>query len=238
MDTPKAPDWIRGYKRSQKSSEYWPLNWDPNMLDRIVVTSEIKAVFDQLWLQEAGDDSDFAQTLLEEVLSIRHRWEETPKVTAKQAESASVEVGDQTKALADRIERDDEVLRAHHANRQTVGTLFPELFANGENSAALASVDITDVLKRYAASVRKKVQFYGEAPLPERPTNRTAYRTFVVRRLVETFRRYGKRVSHSRIALLANFIVDDPAQILEASHVAKLDEEYQWSRRLGKELTP
>ena len=214
------PRWIKAYECAD-DSDYWPPNWDKAVLRRVLSNPNVCHRFEEI---SKHFGANMAQEVLEVCLSMRGTWESAPKITNKNRDKAIRRIQDRISGLLTAIQDDEEALRANRALALSLPLLFPERpELCGHVSDEAAPISVVDVLNRFNESLSETCPWEGSLLVPAKPAHANAFRTYTTQNLIRLLRTRTGRPMHSVVADLVNIVVDDPDQLVDPTHVAKLD---------------
>lgn len=212
------PAWINAY---DGGVEYWPPYWDRALLRRILFSPDACHRFDEI-SEHFG--ANVAQEVLEICLSMRATWEAAPKITKTNRDRAIRRIQGLTSDLLVAIQHNEDALRAYRALPLSLPFIFPERpELLGHVNDETAPISVVDVLIRFHESLGKACPWEDSLLVPSKPAHINAFRTYTTQNLIRLLRTRTGRPMHSVVADLVNIVVDDPDQLLDPTHVAKLD---------------
>lgn len=214
------PVWIKAY---DGGADYWPPHWDRSVLRRILINAKSCRALEAI-RQRHGED--VAQDILEMCLAARGVWESEPKVAHSEQKRVARQIQGLTRKLIDAMKSNEAALSAYQGLPPSLDKLFPErkeLRNWSDDDDSLSNLLVHDVLERYHEALRyKSISMHGFV-LPSQPHHPNAFRTFVVQNLIRLLRGRLGEPFYGLVADLANLVIDEPENMIEQTHVAKLD---------------
>ena len=214
------PVWIKAY---DGGFECWPPHWDRGVLVRILSNAKNCRALEAI-RQRYGED--VAQDILEMCLAARGVWESEPKVAHSEQVRVARQIQGLTRKLVEAMKSNEAALSAYQGLPPSLDQLFPERKElrnwSGDDDGQ-PNLLVHDVLERFHESLRYKSIFMHGFILPSQPNHPNAFRTFVVQNLIRLLRSRLGEPSYGLVADLANLVIDEPNDLIEQTHVAKLD---------------
>ena len=196
----------------------WPPYWDRLVMARLLVDAHACRIIHAQWRTR----DDLGVALLEKCLGMRSAFQTAPKVSSCLRKAQVKQIADTTRRLIALLGTHQAAAASQCVLPLTIECLYPERYAVDSWTSAFDPLPVVDVLQLLA----DKMDVATSNTLPARPGHPNALRTYTAQSLMRLFLHHGPTGSDdpccSDVAVLTNMVIGNPAQLIDANHVAKL----------------